>query len=252
MESVAKRRVLLLDELRGFLIIMVVLYHLLYDLYMFFHLDMPFFFSPPMELLKYLGAGSFILVSGIVCHYARSNLKRGLICLGFALAITVFTYIFMPTQVIYFGILHLLAVCMILSALLKKVLDRLPFLPFFILFAVLFLITFNIPKGYFGLSEEVSVSLPSSLYDSGLFFLGFPGNGFNSADYYPLIPFAFLFFAGVLLGRFFVSESLPEFVYRGIAPPFRFLGRHTLVIYLVHQPLILGIFYLVQFFIERG
>lgn len=252
MESVTKRRVLLLDEIRGFLIIMVVLYHLLYDLYVFFELDLPFFFSPPVEFLKYLGAGSFILISGIVCHYARSNFKRGLICLAFALVITVFTYFVMPDQAIYFGILHLLAVCMILYGLLKKVFDRLPFFPFFVLFAVLFFATFHIPNGYFGLSEEVSILVPSSLYDSGLFFLGFPGNGFNSADYYPLIPFAFLFFAGTLLGRFFVSESLPEFVYRGIAPPFRFLGRHTLVIYLVHQPILLGILYLIKFFIERG
>ena len=94
MELAKPRRVHLMDELRGVLIIGVVLYHLLYDLAVLFPVGIPWMFSDWMNSVRNICAGALIVVSGISCHYTRSNWRRGLRAFGLGMLLTVVTALF--------------------------------------------------------------------------------------------------------------------------------------------------------------
>ncbi len=72
------------------------------------------------------------------------------------------------------------------------------------------------------------------------YVLGFvPSTWVHAADYYPLLPWIFIYGLGVWCGRFVKAGKLPAFFYTWRVPLLPWVGRHALVIYLVHQPLIL-------------
>jgi uncharacterized membrane protein len=242
------RRVVFLDELRGLSILLMVVFHGAYDLVYIFGVDIPIFHSEFLQrFLQPFFAGVFILISGIVCRYSRSNLKRGLTALGLGLVMTLVTWRFMPGQLILFGILHLLGVCMILYGLSSRENsgkpDRLPAFGGAALFGLLFALTWNLPNRWLGFpGTPLSLPLPDSLYRyPGLSPLGFFAEGFASADYFPLMPWLFLFFAGSFIGVLFHAGAMPEFFYRSRFPFLAKAGRHTLVIYLLHQPVVYGV-----------
>lgn len=90
--------------------------------------------------------------------------------------------------------------------------------------------------------------MPKMLYggkNGFLYIMGF-AQRLSSADYYPVIPWGFLFLAGAMGGYIFKCKNLPGFLYRNFCRPLAFIGRHTMIIYLVHQPLLFGIFMLVD------
>ena len=112
-------RVPILDEVRGFDILAMILYHLAYDLVKLGVWDLPFFFSGWMNLVRDVFAGAFIVISGICCLYSRSNLKRGVSCLLAAVLVEGATAL-VPGMSIRFGILHLLGWSMTLTGLLEN------------------------------------------------------------------------------------------------------------------------------------
>ena len=73
-------RVGLLDELRGFAIICMVVYHAMFDLKYLFGVNVPIFFDDWFDIVQTIFAGLFIFISGTVCRYSRNNLKRGVQC----------------------------------------------------------------------------------------------------------------------------------------------------------------------------
>ena len=75
-----KNRVGFLDELRGFAIICMVVYHLMVDLKFVFNVDVPIFFEGWFDIIRDIFVGIFISISGIVCNYSRNNVKRGAEC----------------------------------------------------------------------------------------------------------------------------------------------------------------------------
>lgn len=77
-----------------------------------------------------------------------------------------------------------------------------------------------------------------------LFPLGLHPLIFASADYYPLLPWIFLFLAGYWLGVAFLQRRAPEFCYREHLSALGWIGRHALIIYLVHQPVVYGVLWL--------
>ena len=105
----------------------------------------------------------------------------------------------------------------------------------------LFFLTWPVYGGYLMLFGQ-RIYLPDFLYRQPLLFpLGFSCPGISSADYYPLMPWGFLFLAGAFLGRYVKAGVLPELCYRRHLPVLGWLGRHTMAIYLVHQPVIFGV-----------
>jgi len=239
-------RVGLLDEVRGFCIVLMVLYHGAFDLIYIFGIDIPAFHWPILHFAQPFVAGIFIFLSGIACRYSHSNLKRGVIALALGLVMSGVTIYFMHDLAIYFGILHLLGSSMILYALLQRALDKLPALGGLLLFALLCLLTWGVPSHYVGIPGLLTWPLPASLYTVPyLFPLGFTASGFSSADYFPLLPWLFLFLSGSYMGVFFKRSSMPGFFYREHSRILAWIGRRSLIIYLLHQPVVYGILYAV-------
>lgn len=246
---VIKPRYRLLDELRGFMVFCMVFYHGFYTLSSVFGLNVGTilfdFFSPAEPFF----AGGFILLSGCMCNFSRSNLKRGGLLLGISLVLTTVTVLLSPyvgDVQIYFGILHLLAVSMILAGLLKGVLARINPLAGLLVCLFVFILTFGIPANntdFLGVSRFV----PEGLTEIGwLFPIGISKKSFQSADYFPLLPWMFLFFAGYFVGRLGVIQKYDRIFMPSRFRPFAFLGRHALVIYVLHQPVIFGVVWLLN------
>lgn len=243
----ASRRVGLIDELRGILILGVVIYHLLYDLTAIYGVRIPIFGASWVGLIRDIGAGSFIFISGAMSMFSRSNFKRGALCLLCGFGLTLVTWLVMPEQLILFGILHLLGVCMLLFAVFGRLVERIPWGIGLLLALALFALTKDVTAGRIGLQGLFSWPLPEVLYSTKyLFFLGLPGPGLPaSADYYPLLPWVFLFFAGSHFGKPLREGSFPDGMYQTRFRSFAFLGKHTIWIYLLHQPVLIGVLELV-------
>jgi len=240
-----------MDETRGFVLLLMVAFHWFFTLgwilnvgfgqtlFMFFRPAQPFF------------AGVFILFCGISCRLSHSNLRRGLILAGVAVGISVFLYIFMPDEMIWFGILHFLAVGILLFALIRPLLDKLPPLAGVTGCAVLAAVTWHLPDyggifGTAGIPGLLSWKLPDSLISNvWLYPLGI-GRGVSAADYFPILPWIFVFLAGSFVGIWAKQGRFPKFTYKSRARWLSWLGRHTLVIYVLHQPVFYGLALLLQ------
>ena len=204
-------------------------------------------------------AGLFIFIAGISSNLTHSNLVRDVKLLGVALLVTLATAIAVPEELIVFGILHFLSVCMIafgLLQLLRRRLGRTEEPPFrlwpVVVCAVLFIVTRYLASGYLQIPFVLRVFLPSGWYQAWLAPLGLPGPGFSSADYFPLLPWCFVFAAGTVVGRLAKAGKFPAWTYPSRVPFFSFLGRHALLIYVLHQPVIYGAALLVQAIVSHG
>lgn len=243
-----KQRIHMLDELRGIAVFCMVFYHAFYSIGVIFNVEFGMtlmnFFMPAEPYF----AGLFIVIAGISSNLSHSNMERGCKLFFIAYALTVVTFFVVgPTETIRFGILHMLSIAMIAFGLLRKVVTLVPMAVGLVLNVLLFILTFNITAGYIGIPFLFTHYLPTEWYSWGYFFgLGFPGIDFVSSDYFPIMPWIFLFFAGGFFGRLAVNKKFPQFTYNKHIPFFSFIGRHALIIYLAHQPVIFGICYAVQ------
>mgnify|MGYP003290115606 CR=1 FL=1 len=242
-----KKRIFFIDEVRGFSVSCMVFYHAFYILGTTFGYEWAkklFGFFMPVQPLF---AGLFIFICGISCSLSKSNLKRGLKILAAAGVVTLFTAVIMPLFgfvecEIYFGILHLLSVCVLLCAFLEKLLCRVSPFAGILACAVLYPFTSGISSGMLGYGELISVAIPDVFYQTDwLAPLGIYSPDFFSADYFPLFPDVFVFFAGVFAGVHWKKSGFPEWAYQQRAKFFGFLGRKTLWIYIAHMPLIYAV-----------
>ena len=201
MENAQKKgsRVGILDELRGFAIICMVVYHAMYDLKYIFGLDVPVFFDGWFDVIRDIFAGLFIFISGTVCRYSSNNIKRGAQCFFIGMIMT-FVMPFFSSGTILFGILHLM-----LFGLGQKLFDLLPSWVGIAVSVLLFVLTMNVRMtysggmlhpGYFGIPNLFQLHFPMEAYNVGVLFpLGLHDSGFASADYFPMMPWFFLFIA---------------------------------------------------------
>ncbi len=244
-EKTVRARYRTLDELRGAAIIFMVIYHALYLLSSVFESAAGrkiFTLAHPVQPFI---AGTFILICGICCQLSRSNWKRGLRLLGAALLVSLCTWAMKLVgmdEVITFGVLHFLAVAVLLFALSQILWIKLSLKPALLLFIVfLFLFAASVLPLYkrdmgFGFISTV-LRFPKTDFFP-LFALGFPSSTLSSADYFPLIPWLFLFFAGAALGAYARQGRFPVCFTKSRVPALQWLGRHSLLIYLLHQPVL--------------
>ncbi len=242
-------RIHTLDEVRGFAIFCMIFFHAFYSIGVFFNakwgMDLLMFFMPAEPYF----AGLFIAMSGLACNLSHSNLERGVKLGIIALGVTLVTYIMDEISgdgyLISFGILHMLAVGMLVYGLINKYLKLIPSWIGMLLNTVLFFFTYNIARGSVGIPYLFTIKLPEEWYTTKfLFAFGLPDKTFASSDYFPIIPWIFLFIAGTYLGRIAVKKKFPRFMFKKRIPLFAFMGRHSLLIYLVHQPVIFALCYL--------
>ena len=104
--------------------------------------------------------------------------------------------------------------------------------------AALFALTNQLPEGYLGFENWRLCAVPAGLYRANLFWLGLPDlTRFTSADYFPILPWVFLFWCGVFLARLWrPGRGEPPAALR----PLCAIGRNTLLVYMLHQPVIYG------------
>lgn len=245
------QRVHILDGIRGFAIFMMILHHFifnmsypLYDGSDFAKFCVSIYSSELVEVyLQPLFQCTFIFISGISCRYSRSNLKRGVITLLFGMGLEIVTCYILPVidPVLFAGceircgILTLLGSCMVIWGVFGKWLDKIMFsektgMVFPLLMLVLWFIFYQFSESWFDFE--------------GFEWFGFPSRTFATADYFPLFPWLFMFLLGARTGKYIRENKFPAFFYRIRIPFFDFIGRYTVWIYLLHQPVIFGISYL--------
>ncbi|NLZ44298.1 MAG: DUF1624 domain-containing protein [Clostridia bacterium] len=223
------------DLLRGVAVVMMITFHTLFNLEFFgdypLVLDGGFWFY-----FQQATAGLFFLVAGVAStlSYARAGdrsfwrfFRRGGKIFACGMVVTVVTWLFLREGYVVFGVLHCIGLSIILAY---------PFLP----------------RPYWALPAGILCIAVGNYLDNRTFsfpyllWLGFIPERFYTVDYFPLLPWFGLFLLGLFLGgllypsgqRRFSLPDCPEF------PPLHgviFLGRHSLVIYLLHQPVLLAL-----------
>ena len=223
----SKNRIWEVDLLRGALLPGMIAIHLIYDivdLYGFIHWPYPLWY----DLFKNNYGAAFVVLSGLSATLGSGRIRRAVQVLlgGMACtAVTVGMYLLGMADrgvIIYFGVLHCLGVCMLLIRPLRRV--RTPWL------ALLGIALVAAGWALRGAVFSFSFLMP----------LGFTFPGFASSDYYPLMPNFGYFLLGVCAGRLLYREkrSLLPRQDNALTRFFCFCGRNSLLIYLLHQPLL--------------
>ena len=238
-----KQRLHFLDALRGFTLIHMIAFHGLWNLVFLFGIRLSWYTGTPGYLWQQWICWTFILLSGFCFRLGRNPIKRGLIIWDCGLLVTVVTASFMPDALILFGVLTCIGSCMLLLAWTEKWLKEVPAAVGLVVSFGLFVLLRNVSDGSLGFEGWVICDLPENLYRN-LFtaYLGFPPRGFFSTDYFPLLPWFFLFVTGYFLFRLLDTKNLNEWLFaKGKVPVLNWLGRHSLIVYLLHQPLLYGL-----------
>ena len=212
-----------LDLSRGVAILMMIVFHLIYDLNFFKFTDIPLFDHWLTTYWRYLIVFLFLSSVGIslVLAYGQqfniAKFSKRMAVLGLAaLAVSLGTYIVFPDAWVYFGILHLIWA----SCLIAVPFARAPNASLLIGVAILSLGYFNLPDLSF-LRTMLVETLPEE----------------RSVDFYPLFPWLSLVFIGIYLGHNPWHKKIITFRSAFI----QYLGQHSLIIYLVHQVLLFGL-----------
>lgn len=232
-----KKRIWELDVLRGVCILGMVVVHLIYDLQTFFSL--PFLADSRLfDLIKQWGGVLFLLISGICVTLGSHPVRRGLIVFACGLlcsAVTAGMYFLNMADksiIIYFGVLHCLGVCMLLWPLFKR-------LPVW----ALGLLGLGLTVLGLWISGNVVVDFP------WLIPLGLVPGDFASSDYFPLLSNLGFFLVGAFLGKTLYRKKETLLPRVNPANPvlafFTRLGKWSLPVYLLHQPVITGLLYLI-------
>jgi uncharacterized membrane protein len=217
-----------LDFLRAAAIMLMVTYHLAYDLKEFMGL-MVDYQAPFWYTIGKTAALLFIFLSGISNGLSNAPVRRGVKVLFCGLGISVVTYLFLKEEYVRFGILHYLGMTMIFSPWLFRLSSRM----------LLALAACSACLGFWfsGLIVNTAFLLP----------LGLKYPGFSTIDYFPVFPYLAVTILGMLTYRIYYKERRKPLIrLRAIPKSFQWLSRNSLVIYLVHQPVILLIIVVVS------
>lgn len=239
-QKVPTGRYALLDELRGLDLISMMLYHACWDLMFLFGVNMNWYAGTPGHLWQQSICWVFILLSGFCVPLGHHTLRRGATVFGAGALVTAVTLLFMPEDRVVFGVLTLLGSAMLLTGVLEPLLKKVPPAVGLSVSTVLFALCYHAAERYLGFGG-LQLALPDGLYANYVTaFLGFYPAGFYSTDYFPLVPWLFLFWAGYFLHGV-VGRSRMESLRRSVCPPLGWMGRHSLILYLLHQPVIFGV-----------
>ncbi len=234
-----------LDCWRGLAVIGMIIFHIAFFAN-YFHLLEIRYFEGGWLLLARLVQFTFLLLVGIGMQlsfqksafrgdsfqgFLKKEYRKAALLFACALMITIASFFLAPDDAIVFGILHFIAA----SLFLLSPLARFPILSG-LLASIAFLLSFPI-------SGIQTSSLP-------LIVIGFSSPTFRSLDYFPLFPWLSIPLMGIFLGSllypqgqrryhfpggFFENASVPRF--------FALLGRHSLLIYLTHGPIVIALIY---------
>ena len=233
-------RYVLLDELRGLDLISMMLFHVCWDLVFLFDMNMGWYAGTPGRLWQQAICWVFILLSGFCAPFGRHMLRRGVTVFAAGALVTAVTLVFMPGGRVVFGVLTFLGTAMLLTGVLEPLLKKIPPAAGLAVSAVLFALTYHLDERWLGFGG-LRLALPDAWYANYFTaFYGFLPFDFYSTDYFALLPWLFLFWAGYFLHGV-VGRARMEPLRRSVCPALGWMGRHSLLLYLLHQPVIYGV-----------
>jgi uncharacterized membrane protein len=229
-----------IDFLRGIAIIMMIVFHFLFDLSYFsiYSVDV---YSGFWWLFARVTAMIFIFLVGISLTLSYSRIRdgvsrvdiarkymfRGAKIFVYGLLITLATWLFLQSGFIVFGVLHFIGIAIIIS---WPLLNRRRLL---LVLGVVFILV-----GVY--LQSFTVGFP------WLLWLGLRPELFYTLDYFPLLPWMGVILIGMFFGKMFYPDGKQAIKNRSgpVISQLSFLGRHSLVIYLLHQPVLIALLYL--------
>jgi uncharacterized membrane protein len=245
-------RICWVDAIRGLAVIMMVVFHFFVDLDFFsikhFSLD-----AIAWQVFGRLIAIIFIFLVGfsLVLSYSRKEAKkagfkkyakRGLKIVAYGLIITLVTALLFPDNFVIFGILHFIGFAIIISYPLVKQSAKQSTKHSAYAFSALMLILS-------ALAIVIGLVLDKKLFTFPyLLWLGLKPN-LNMLDYFPLFPWLGVVWIGIAAGCLYVNKKVNKRKDKSDSSPhlanlflnfLAFLGRHSLIIYLAHQPILAG------------
>jgi uncharacterized membrane protein len=232
-EKSAASRIWEIDFLRGLSILLVIGYHLLFDLGEFAGIRTFLGFTTDLStvawtIAQHFFAGLFVVLSGTSSTLTRSNLRRGFRLLAISLAVTAATYVFDPSSAVWFGILQCLAVSMLLyGAAFGRARAA--------ACAAWGAVVLGLGAAWPAVKQALAVRF------DWLLPLGLHSPSFSSYDYFPLIPWFGVFLLGAALGKSVYAGKRSLLPWRLPRTFVNAAGRYSLWIYLAHQPLIMGL-----------
>jgi uncharacterized membrane protein len=226
-----KARLIPLDAARTLALVAMVIFHFTFDLALFGHIPGETMFQPFWYYFARMIAGSFLFLAGVSLWLAHGQgirwtafWKRFVKVAGAALLVTVMSIWFVPGGTILFGILHAIAAMSLLGLLFL----RLPWA-----------LTLAVAAGVFAAAWGPRSPAFNPLW---LVWTGLAETRPNMGDYVPLIPWAAPALAGIAVAKAFRVEDWPRTDPSRMLDLLTFPGRHSLVIYLIHQPILIGLF----------
>ncbi|MDP4108522.1 MAG: heparan-alpha-glucosaminide N-acetyltransferase domain-containing protein, partial [Bacillota bacterium] len=181
-----KERFEIIDACRGVSIMLMVVYHFFYDLVAFCSFPAYVLYNPFVNSLEVFFASLFIIMSGASTQFTRSNKKRAVKTLLAAAAVTLVTWIFDNSAFVLFGILHFLGFAALIYGFFGRQIDRIVEKVNPAIFIALFFVFRQI------LNRPYNIR--------GLWALGIYTRSFMSTDYFPMLPWIFIYFFGIWFG----------------------------------------------------
>jgi uncharacterized membrane protein len=228
-------RIAAIDALRGLAIAAMIVYHFSWDLSSFGFISVDVIADPGWKAFARTIAGTFVGLVGVSLVLATRNglrwqpfLRRLAIIVGAAVLVTLGTWYYFPNAFVFFGILHLIAFASVAA---------LPFL--------------RLPTAIVLVAAAVIFALPffftHELFQNPLlWWVGFTPQPPATVDYVPVFPWFALTLFGIVAGRLLLRYGSGSPFARWIPKDFLgrlavFAGRWSLLIYLVHQLILIGI-----------
>lgn len=231
-------RSLQLDMWRGIACILMICYHFCYDLNYLKIASFDFYHNPFWLGLRILIVSLFLVIVGISLHLAtsqkiqlRSYLKRLAILLTCALLISIASFMLFHERFIFFGILHFITVASVLGLLFRG--------KFWL----------NLATGSALLSIGFIGGVQHQLFNQPLLqWIGLMTHKPYTEDYVPLLPWFGLVLLGMALGQLKYNQKI---IYKNLNSTLGLrvarMGQHSLLIYMLHQPILLGVLWVIYY-----
>ena len=244
-QAAARSRLWEIDTVRGLAVVAMIFFHFMWDLQFFGLTSVNVFSSGWQTFARSIGS-TFIFVMGLSLTLDaartrgddrglwRRNLRRGAVIFGCGLLVSLATFAVVGNEFVRFGILHLAGASIIFAT------------PFVRARAWVSALVGLLVIGVGAFLQTRAVSFP------WLIPFGIRQAGVTMVDYYPLLPWFGVALLGIAFGQTAYSQGvrhfmLPELNGALVVRGLRLLGRHSLVIYLVHQPVLIALLLAARF-----
>ena len=219
-----------IDCIRGCAIIAMIAYHFGFDLNMQGYISQDINHNSSWQVARSLILGTFLFVAGFsMALAANKNTTHRLIRLvriaACAVLVSIGSYLMFPDSWIFFGVLHFVLVGSLICWLVM------PYQKLLLMLAMSLL--------------TIGIFYQSSVFNHPLLqWLGMMTFKPITEDYVPLLPWLGVMMIGARMGQWALTKSrlwLFDYKPSNILFPVQWLGRHSLIVYIIHQPILLGV-----------